>query len=64
MRAQVGEHIVMRGKTVETPDRHGVILEVRGEEGAAPYFVRFDDGHEALVFPGGDSIIQHHTPDH
>ncbi len=58
MRAKAGERIVIRGKTVESPDRHGEILEVRGSEGTAPYFVRFDDGHEALVFPGGDTIIE------
>ena len=58
MRAKAGERIVIRGKTVETPDRHGEILEVRGNEGSAPYLVRFDDGHEALVFPGGDTIIE------
>ena len=59
MRAKVGERILIRGKTVESPDRHGEIIEVRGSEGAAPYMVRFDDGHEALVFPGGDTIIEH-----
>ena len=59
MRAKVGERILIRGKTVESPDRHGEIIEVRGPEGAAPYMVKFDDGHEALVFPGGDTIIEH-----
>ncbi|MGO4691813.1 DUF1918 domain-containing protein [Glaciibacter sp. 2TAF33] len=59
MQANVGERIVIRGKTVESPDRHGQILEVRGAEGAPPYFVRFDDGHEALVYPGRDSVIEH-----
>ena len=58
MRAKAGERIVIRGRTVETPDRHGEILEVRGTEGSAPYLVRFDDGHEALVFPGGDTVIE------
>jgi len=58
MRAKAGERIVIRGKTVESSDRHGEILEVRGSEGSAPYLVRFDDGHEALVFPGGDTIIE------
>ncbi|MHA7987578.1 DUF1918 domain-containing protein [Rathayibacter sp. CAU 1779] len=59
MRAEVGERIVIRGMTVETPDRHGEIVEVRGESGAPPYLVRFDDGHETLVYPGADATVEH-----
>lgn len=59
MQAQSGERILIRGKTVGSADRHGEILEVRGESGQPPYFVRFDDGHEALVFPGPDCVIEH-----
>lgn len=59
MQAQTGERILIRGKTVGVTDRHGEILEVRGESGQPPYFVRFDDGHEALVFPGPDCVIEH-----
>jgi hypothetical protein len=59
MQANVGERILIRGKTVESPDRHGQILEVRGADGQPPYFVRFDDGHEALVYPGRDCVVEH-----
>lgn len=59
MRASVGERIVIRGTTVGTPDRHGEIVEVRGADGAPPYLVRFDDGHETLVFPGNDASVEH-----
>lgn len=59
MHASVGERIVIRGTTVETPDRHGEIVEVRGENGAPPYVVRFDDGRETLVFPGTDATVEH-----
>lgn len=52
MHATDGSRIVIRGRTVETPDRHGTIAEVRGEDG--PYLVKFDDGHESVVFPGPD----------
>jgi hypothetical protein len=34
-----------------------VITEVRGSDGGPPFMVRFDDGHEALVFPGPDAIV-------
>jgi Domain of unknown function (DUF1918). len=59
--ASVGERILIRGRTVEAPDRHGEIVEVRGENGAPPYLVRFDDGHETLVFPGSDVTVEPHT---
>lgn len=62
MRASVGERILIRGTTVEAPDRHGEIVEVRGDDGAPPYLVRFDDGHETLVFPGSDATVEHQTP--
>ncbi|QTG81260.1 DUF1918 domain-containing protein [Arthrobacter crystallopoietes] len=59
MKASPGNRIIVRGRTVETSDRHGEIVEVRGEDGAPPYFVRFDDGHESVVFPGGDFVVEH-----
>ncbi|WP_167043940.1 DUF1918 domain-containing protein [Salinibacterium sp. ZJ454] len=62
MRAQQGDRIIIRGKTVESSDRHGEIIEVRGPDGGPPYTVRFDDGHESVVYPGGDFIVE--RPEH
>ncbi len=59
MHAAQGDRIIIRGKNVETPDRHGEIIEVRGSEGAPPYLVRFSEGHESVVFPGSDFLIEH-----
>lgn len=59
MKAQPGDRIIIRGRTVESPDRHGEVLEARGEDGAAPYLIRFDDGHESIVYPGGDVVVEH-----
>ena len=39
-------------------DRVGRIVEVRGPGGAPPYVVRFEDGHEGLVFPGPDAVVE------
>jgi hypothetical protein len=36
---------------------------VRGQEGAPPYRVRFSDGHEGLVYPGPDSLVEPRTPE-
>lgn len=58
MQAQTGDRVIIRGKTVESVDRHGEIIEVRGPNGEPPYFVRFDDGHVSLVLPGPDFAIE------
>jgi len=58
MHATVGERIVIHGKNVGSPDRHGEITEVRGDHGDPPYLVRFDDGHESLVYPGPDCSLE------
>lgn len=58
MNAVQGDRIVIRGRTVDTADRHGEIVEVKGANGEPPYLVRFDDGHESVVFPGGDFSVE------
>ena len=59
MHAMVGQRILIHGKSVGQADHRGEIREIRGENGSPPYFVRFDDGHEALVYPGPDCVIEH-----
>jgi hypothetical protein len=57
MRAQAGDHVVVEGRTTETPRREGEVVEVRGTEGQPPYVVRWSDGHEGLLFPGADAHV-------
>ncbi|WP_067844821.1 DUF1918 domain-containing protein [Nocardia lijiangensis] len=59
MEANVGDRLLVHGHVVGEGDRHGEIVEVRGAEGAPPYVVRFTDGHESLVYPGPDAVIEH-----
>jgi len=59
MRAVVGDRLHVHGKTVGRADKTGKIIDVRGADGAPPYLVQFDDGHEALVFPGPDAQVEH-----
>jgi hypothetical protein len=60
MRATAGDRIIIKGHQLGEPDRDCEILEVRGDDGAPPYLVRWDDsGHEALFFPGSDASVQH-----
>ena len=61
MQATVGDTLVMHANHTGEPDRTAQILEVRGDGGAPPFLVRYDDGHEALVFPGPDATIHHHA---
>lgn len=58
MRAAVGDRLHVHGHTVGERDRMGQIIDVRGADGAPPYMVRYDDGHEALVFPGPDAQVE------
>ena len=57
MHANVGDHLVIEGRTVGTPRREGEVVEVRGEDGGPPYLVRWSDGHEGLAFPGPDAHV-------
>lgn len=57
MRANVGDRLVVEGRTTETPRREGEVIEVQGEDGGPPYLVRWSDGHEALTFPGPDAHV-------
>lgn len=57
MQAKVGDRLVTESNRVDSPRREGEILEVRGEDGAPPYVVRWGDGHEGLAFPGPDAHV-------
>lgn len=59
MQATAGDRLVIHGKQVGSAERHGEVLEVRGADGGPPYLVRFDDGHEALLYPGSDCELEH-----
>ena len=57
MHANVGDRLVVEGRTVGAQRREGEVLEVRGPDGAPPYVVRWSDGHEGLSFPGPDAHV-------
>jgi hypothetical protein len=59
MRAVVGDRLHVRGHVVGERDQTAVIIEIRGEDGSPPYLIRYDDGHETLVFPGMDASVEH-----
>ncbi|WP_394842042.1 DUF1918 domain-containing protein [Pendulispora brunnea] len=51
MQVSRGERVRVKTAGQGRPERVGEVVEVLGENGAPPYWVRFDDGHEALVAP-------------
>jgi|SwirhisoilCB3_FD_contig_31_11116551_length_320_multi_5_in_0_out_0_1 hypothetical protein len=57
MRAAVGDELTVTSHRVGEPARHGVITAVRSADGAPPYVVRWDDGHEATFFPSADTVV-------
>lgn len=57
MRAKVGDQLRVEAHTAEEHRREAEIIEVRGEDGAPPYLVRWPDGHEGLLYPGPDAHV-------
>jgi len=57
MRAKVGDRLLVETSKDDLHRREGEVLEVRGEDGAPPYIVRWEDGHEGLVYPGPDAHV-------
>ncbi|WP_327357376.1 DUF1918 domain-containing protein [Streptomyces sp. NBC_01304] len=60
MQASVGDTLLVHGRIVGQHDRVAEIVEVLGDNGAPPYRVRFEDGHEALMSPGPDTVVRRH----
>ncbi|MCE7082578.1 DUF1918 domain-containing protein [Streptomyces sp. ST2-7A] len=58
MRAHIGDRVITHGRTVGRPDRVSEIIEVLGDDGGPPYRVRDTDGHETLLYPGPDSVVE------
>lgn len=62
MEAHAGDRLLMHGRTVGQHDRVADIIEVLGDGGNPPYRLRFKDGHESIMSPGPDSVVQHTAP--
>jgi len=58
MHATVGDRLHVHGRKVGNADQLAEIIEVRGTDGSPPYLVRYPDGHETLVFPGPDCVVE------
>ena len=59
MQAKIGDRVHIHGRTVGAAERQGEVLEVRGSAENPLLVVRYDDGHEVILSPGGDCEIIH-----
>jgi hypothetical protein len=57
-RARPGDILDMTGHKVGEPARQGKILEVIGAPASVHYRVRWEDGHETIVYPGSDTRVR------
>ena len=63
MHAEVGNWLVVHGRTLDDRVREGQILEVPHPDGSPPYVVRWtDDDRQSLVFPGADTELLARAP--
>jgi Domain of unknown function (DUF1918) len=56
--ARPGDEIVVVGHAVGQAQRTAVIEEVLGDAGHERFRVRWEDGHESVLSPGDDAIVQ------
>lgn len=58
--AEIGDRVIIHGRTVGATERTGVVTGVRGHADEPLLVVRFDDGHESILSPGSDCVIVPH----
>ena len=57
---RVGDWLEVAG-VAGSPPRRGEIREILGVPGHTPFRVRWDEGHESLVYPADHEAIVHHA---
>jgi len=56
--ARPGDLVEVVGHHVGDAPRTGEILEVLGDEDRRHFRVRWEDGHESLLYPGADVAVR------
>lgn len=57
MHASIGDRIIVQTETLGRMPRQGIVEEVLAGHDAEHYRVRWDDGHESLLYPGSDTRV-------
>lgn len=52
-----GDLVEISAHKVGTPARKGEVVDVLGTPGSEHFRVRWDDGHESVLYPGSDAVI-------
>jgi hypothetical protein len=55
MKGNVGDEILVEGRTLGDPRRTGEVLEVLDTGGVTHYRIRWDDGTDCLFYPSSDT---------
>ncbi|MFC9426523.1 DUF1918 domain-containing protein [Streptomyces sp. NPDC059255] len=59
MKASKGDRLIVHGRVVGKQDHVVEIVEVLGPEGSPPFRVRAENGHETIMSPGPDTMVEH-----
>lgn len=60
---RAGDVVDISGRRLGDLRRMGEILEVAGEPGHEHFRVRWEDGHESVVYPSSDAVVRPRRPD-
>ncbi|MFC4337491.1 DUF1918 domain-containing protein [Salininema proteolyticum] len=58
MHVKVGDRLRFQGRVVGMKEHTAEVIEILGTDGEPPYRVRHEDGHEAIVVPGPDCLVE------
>ncbi|MFF0490272.1 DUF1918 domain-containing protein [Nocardia sp. NPDC003482] len=58
MHASKGDRLIVRGHTFPPHEQVVEIVAVLGPDGAPPYRVRAENGHESIMAPGPDAVLE------
>lgn len=59
---QAGDIMTVSGHRLGEAEQTAEILEVLGDAGHEHYRVRWDDGHESVLYPGSDARVRTAEP--
>jgi hypothetical protein len=57
MQANVGDRVVIESNKVGSARKTAEVLEVINGTGGEHYRVRWDDGHESIIYPSSDASV-------
>jgi hypothetical protein len=62
MDAQIGDRILVESRKVGGGRKSGEVVEVIGGASGHHYRIRWDDGHESIVYPSTDAFVVGASP--